>query len=101
MPPGYITTYGQVATLLGSSSVARHVGYAMAAAGHQDKPVPWHRVVNAKGMLSTRGGADGGLEQQARLEAEGISFRANGTIDVARHRYSFPGYELPDHADLT
>ena len=31
VPPGSVTTYGDIGAALGSSTVARHVGYAMAA----------------------------------------------------------------------
>ena len=52
VPEGFVTTYGDVATALGSPRVARHVGWALAALYEDD--VPWHRVINARGRISLR-----------------------------------------------
>jgi methylated-DNA-protein-cysteine methyltransferase-like protein len=53
--------------------------------------VPWHRVVNASGGLSTERMPDvpPGL-QRALLAAEGVRFRRNGTLDLERYRFT-PG----------
>ena len=53
--------------------------------------VPWHRVVNASGGTSTDRLPEmpSGL-QRAMLEAEGIAFRPNGTLDLTRHRWGPP-----------
>ncbi len=59
IPKGKVTTYGRIAAMLGHPGVARHVGYALAACGHEEIPVPWQRVVNASGKVST-----GGAEQR-------------------------------------
>lgn len=88
VPRGRVATYGQIAALLGSPSVARHVGFALAAVGNADEPVPWHRIVNAQGRISPHG--DGAHEQRARLQAEGVRFDTNGRIDLARYQYGFP-----------
>jgi methylated-DNA-protein-cysteine methyltransferase-like protein len=85
VPSGRVTTYGQIATLLGSPRVARHVGYAMAAAGDAKAPVPWHRVINTKGRISHRGDFARAQRQVERLEAEGIEFDDTGRVDL--HRY--------------
>ncbi len=81
IPSGKVATYGQVALGAGLPSQARLVGYAL----HRlpaDANVPWHRVVNARGGISLdeRFGA-GGL-QRALLEAEGVHFNGQGTIDL-------------------
>ena len=52
IPKGRVTSYGAIATYLGTKLSARMVGWAMNAA-HSAKPkVPAHRVVNRDGMLS-------------------------------------------------
>ena len=52
IPKGRVTSYGAVATYLGTKLSARMVGWAMNAA-HQAKPkVPAHRVLNRNGMLT-------------------------------------------------
>jgi methylated-DNA-protein-cysteine methyltransferase-like protein len=86
VPAGRVTTYGDVAAALGSSRVARHVGFALAALREPD--VPWHRVVDARGAVSRRGDGDGEAEQRALLEAEGIVFGARGRVPLARFRFT-------------
>ena len=95
VPPGFVTTYGQVATLLGSPRVARHVGFAMAAVGNTDEPVPWHRVINSRGEISDRGDPGRADEQREMLEDEGVEFSARGRVDLKRFRYSFPKFKAP------
>ena len=52
IPKGRVTSYGAIASYLGSRLSARMVGWAMNAA-HTVKPkVPAHRVVNRNGMLT-------------------------------------------------
>ena len=82
IPRGCVATYGQVATLAGLPGHARQVGYALAALP-DDHRVPWHRVINARGEISTRP-SEGYHSQQERLEAEGVELDARGRIDLAR-----------------
>ncbi len=79
VPEGSVTTYGDVATILGSPRVARHVGFALAALREDD--VPWHRVINSRGRISFKGDTVRGALQRARLEAEGITFAASGRVE--------------------
>jgi methylated-DNA-protein-cysteine methyltransferase-like protein len=87
VPSGCVTTYGDVAVLAGLPGHARLVGYALhALSGFTD--VPWHRVINAKGMISLgRAYPDGELRQRRLLEAEGIPFDANGRVNLKQFRY--------------
>lgn len=78
VPFGAVTTYGDVATILGSPRVARHVGFALAALREDD--VPWHRVINSRGRISFKGDTVRGVLQRTRLESEGISFEAGGRV---------------------
>ncbi len=85
IPKGRVMTYGQIATLIESRLSPRAVGWAM----HNCPPgVPWQRVVNASGGTSTDRLRDmpPGL-QRAILEAEGIDFRANATLDLTQYRW--------------
>ena len=75
-PAGFVTTYGQVATLLGSPRVARHVGYALAGLGRTppgEEPVPWHRVINSQGCISHRGDVPRASKQERLLKRESAS----------------------------
>lgn len=87
VPAGKVTTYGQVARIVGTVS-ARQVGYALAAV----KPwmeVPWQRVVNSQGKISLRD-TEGYAQQQHMLEAEGVVFDDKGKIDLKQYGWSGP-----------
>ena len=86
IPKGRVMTYGQIATLVESRLSPRAVGWAMHGC---PRGVPWQRVVNASGGTSTDRLPDmpPGL-QRALLEAEGIAFRSNGTLDLERYRWA-------------
>ncbi len=89
VPRGTVTTYGDVAQLVGPGCDARMVGYAMVACPDD---VPWQRVINAQGKISLKGEA--AQKQRLRLEAEGIEFDARGKIDLKRFRWAGPGGEF-------
>lgn len=76
IPEGQVATYGQIARLIGRPRHARQVGYALAALpeGHEGQKVPWHRVVNAKGEISSRSKAGYEDYQRILLEEEGVEF---------------------------
>lgn len=82
IPPGYAATYGQVARLAGMPRCARTVGYAMAAC--RDPSVPCHRVVDRFGGTKAAFDVHGPGGQRALLEAEGVLFRPDGTVDLPR-----------------
>ena len=52
IPKGRVTSYGAIATYLGTALSARMVGWAMNAASIAKPKVPAHRVVNRNGMLT-------------------------------------------------
>ncbi len=89
IPHGCVATYGQIAEVMGPPVTAREVGDAMAAlrAGQPDPPVPWQRVINAQGRVST------GQRQQLLLEQEGVVFNVKGVTDLGRF-----GWQGPDPA---
>lgn len=90
IPSGQVATYGQVAELAGLPRQARLVGYALYRVTDQDA-IPWHRVINAKGEISTSPFRNGTDELQAcLLQAEGISFSAAGKVSLARYRWQPP-----------
>lgn len=79
IPRGRVSTYGGIARRLGGCT-ARQVGYAMAALPEGSR-VPWHRVVNHKGEISLRDGAE---RQRTRLETEGVRFNLRGRLDLSQ-----------------
>lgn len=80
IPPGYVMTYGAVGAVVGCP--ARVVGYALHHLFHTSVDVPWQRVINRHGGISTSG-----VEQRALLEAEGVVFESDGTVDLARYTW--------------
>ena len=82
IPPGQAATYGQIAGLLGRPRGARLVGYAMAAC--RDEAVPCPRVVDRFGGTKSAFDRLAPGTQRALLEAEGVSFRPDGTVDLKR-----------------
>ena len=83
IPRGSVLTYGQVAALADTPRAARQVGRILYFYG---AGVPWQRVVNLSGGLSTYK-IGSGERQRALLEDEGIAFRADGTIDLKRYQW--------------
>src|SRR5919106_2699460 len=80
IPRGRVATYGQIARIARLPGQARLVGYALHGLPN-DSRIPWHRVINAKGELSTRGiSAD---RQRKLLEKEGVRFDAGGRVLLA------------------
>jgi methylated-DNA-protein-cysteine methyltransferase-like protein len=86
IPRGRVATYGQIAELAGLPGHARQVGYAMAALP-SGTTVPWHRVINAAGMVSRRKYPGEELSQRQLLEREGVGFDARGRVDLKRVRW--------------
>lgn len=79
IPVGKVSTYGGIALLLGAPQCSRMVGRAL-----KEVPdgllIPCHRVVNSAGRL-----VPGWAEQKQLLQAEGISFKANGCVYLKEH----------------
>ncbi len=76
IPYGKVSTYGQVANLMGFPHHARHVGKACSRSSYYGN-FPCHRVVSQSGKLVT-----GWAEQKLLLEKEGIKILSNGLVDM-------------------
>lgn len=97
IPPGKVSTYGQIAAMIPTpegvdeqhyrARAARWVGGAMAAC---PADVPWQRVINSQGKVSERKGG-GHLRQMELLRAENITFDERGRVD-----FSVYGWEGPE-----
>jgi methylated-DNA-protein-cysteine methyltransferase-like protein len=84
IPEGKVTSYGAVAAMAGQPRAARGVGWIL----NRLKPgtdLPWWRVVNREGGLSTlKLPTSAGPLQRARLEGEGVRFDSNGCVSEER-----------------
>lgn len=103
VPHGMVATYGDIAAIIGGGCDGRAVGSALNELPEDRAAVPWQRIVNREGGISTRG-----LRQRELLEAEGVAFDAQDRVIVARFRWAGPSAEwaaahgfntLPPRAD--
>ena len=83
IPEGRIVNYGGVAALVGRPRAARGVGYALSHLPI-DTDVPWWRVVNRRGAISTSPLNGVAQRQKALLEREGIEFDEQGEASWER-----------------
>lgn len=98
IPSGKVATYGQVAELAGLMGKPRVVGYALYKVAPEDE-IPWQRVINAKGEISTSAFRDGSDDlQRVILEDEGIEFEGN-KINLSKYRWR-PPLEMTESIDF-
>ncbi len=96
IPRGQVASYGQIAVLLGHPQAARTVGWALnALSPTQAAEVPWQRVINSAGRISTARADLSADVQRALLEDEGVVFNARGYVDWRQF-----GWEGMDWADV-
>jgi methylated-DNA-protein-cysteine methyltransferase-like protein len=89
IPPGQVATYGQIAEILESPRAARTVGWALHSLP-EGSGVPWHRVINREGRISTSQHPQGYGEQRRLLETEGVEFDKRGRVNLQAHRWDGP-----------
>ena len=88
IPRGKVSTYGQIARLIGSPRSARYVGYALRAnpsPGMGEDDIPCHRVVFKDGSLCKSFVFGGPDEQRNMLAEEGVSFLDDGRVNLSAH----------------
>ena len=85
IPSARVLSYGQIAWLVGCPRHARLVGKVLHDVSEAEH-LPCHRVVNASGRT-----APCWEEQRGLLEAEGITFRANGCVDMRKWQWKLEG----------
>lgn len=81
VPKGKVVTYGQISRMIERRLTPVGVGWAIRAA--PEGTIPWQRVVNAQGGISTDGEHPG--LQRAMLESEGVRFGRDGKVDLKRY----------------
>jgi methylated-DNA-protein-cysteine methyltransferase-like protein len=84
IPKGRVTSYGAIATCLGTKLSARMVGWAMNGS-HKVRPkVPAHRVVNRNGMLSGKPHFNPPEKMEMLLKKEGIKVKGDMIVDFEK-----------------
>ncbi|GEM_PF-667446 len=87
VPYGKVSTYGQIASIVGISD-ARKVGFALSSL-KEGQQVPWHRIVNAAGKISLKDPLSAEYQKKL-LEAEGVVFREDDSVDLSRYLWQDP-----------
>jgi methylated-DNA-protein-cysteine methyltransferase-like protein len=100
IPRGKVFTYGAISQMLDKRLTAQGIGWALNALtdaaeaktsgiAHHSGNVPWHRVINARGAVSTSKRPDMPEDlQRVLLEAEGIEFSDDGLVDLETFLWS-------------
>ena len=101
IPSGQVTSYGAIARMLAHPRAARTVGWALHSLPPENErgsDVPWHRVINSRGRISTSCREHSANLQQALLENEGVEFDEHGTVDW--ERFGWTGLSWPEVEEL-
>lgn len=85
IPSGHVMTYGQIAKLAGNHRGARQVVRLLHSSSAKYE-LPWHRVVNAKGMIGMEEEQAKSI-QQSLLEEESVVFDNKGKLDLKIYVY--------------
>jgi len=81
VPQGKVTTYGEIAKVLGTRD-ARSVGWALHA--NSDPTIPCHRVVNKEGRVASGYAFGGAGVQRKKLLKEGVIFKNQMQVDLKK-----------------
>lgn len=87
IPPGKVTTYGDLAKALHTKD-ARRIGHALHA-NPDGSQTPCHRVVFSDGRLAPNYAFGGSAEQHRKLQLEGVAFVDDDHVDLKQCRISF------------
>lgn len=79
IPKGKVTTYGNIAKILGKPKMSRQVGWALHVNPNPDE-IPCYRVVDRFGRVSVAFAFGGANVQRALLEKEGVIFDEKGCV---------------------
>ena len=93
IPKGRVTSYGAIASALGTKLSARMVGWAMNGSFRVRPKVPAHRVVNRNGMLTGKMHFAYPEQMQELLEKEGMKVVADKVEDFEK-KFWDPAKEL-------
>ena len=86
IPEGKVSTYGQIAALIGRERNARLVGKVLSGADYYGD-YPCHRVVNRLGETSSAFAFGGEDMQKTLLEDEGVEFDESGRVDLQKYQW--------------
>lgn len=97
IPYGRVTTYGTVATLAGLPRGGRLVGGVLHFNTEKDS-LPWQRIINRQGYISTKCLEHPKNLQKVLLEAEGIEVSSDFMVNL--EKYGWFGEKYLDSSQL-
>ena len=86
IPIGSVISYGDASKRAGLPGYARYVGYVLRNLPEHSN-IPWHRVMNSKGLISFPSDSGKYSEQRSRLESEGIKFSVSGSVKLTSYTW--------------
>ena len=94
IPYGKVASYGQIAKMLplpagvdGETYLEFGALWVSSAVASSPDDAPWQRVVNSKGEVSEKNGADA-RRHKLLLEEEGVVFGVRGRIDMKKYGWN-------------
>ncbi len=84
VPKGRVTTYGAIASAIGSPGASRMVGWALNKAFSAPEFIPAHRVVNRNGQLTGKNAFPGQKTMEELLKSEGVRVENDKVVDFDR-----------------
>ena len=97
IPEGKVTTYGDIARVLGHPGASRAIGRIL---NRNPNPVttPCHRVIKSDGKLG--GYVFGTIKKKELLKKEGLCFNGDSAAGFANYRISLSNLRYPDFASF-
>lgn len=92
IPYGKVTTYGTIATLAGLPRGGRLVGGVLHFNTEKDS-LPWQRIINREGYISTKCLEHPKLLQKALIEQEGIEVSKDFVVDLKKYGWDLRSLE--------
>ncbi|MBX3021796.1 MAG: MGMT family protein [Bdellovibrionales bacterium] len=86
IPRGKVATYKQIAALSGKPHGSRGVAWILNSSSQKHK-LPWYRVLSSRGRISFPLKSKHYVLQMAKLKREGVRFKDNGDIDMAKYQW--------------
>jgi methylated-DNA-protein-cysteine methyltransferase-like protein len=83
-PYGRITSYGAIASFIGSPGASRMVGWALNSCHTLDDLIPAHRVVNRIGVLTGKHHFRHPDLMKELLESEGVKVENDRVVEFSR-----------------
>jgi methylated-DNA-[protein]-cysteine S-methyltransferase len=97
VPEGKVTTYGDIARVLGHPGASRAIGRIL---NRNPNPLttPCHRVIKSDGKLG--GYVFGTIKKKELLKKEGLCFNGDSAAGFANYRISLSTLRYPDFASF-